>query len=128
MSAFDLVVTIALGSTLATILLSKEVALADGVLALGLLVGLQYGLAFMAARILSRQMSRREIPRHRTPFRRRSEVAEPRRSVLLLRVQRHRQRHDLWTAWPRPLSSGGCSSPLFIQRSWRPNAGPLHSS
>ena len=30
MNAFDLVVTVALGSTLATVLLSKDVALADG--------------------------------------------------------------------------------------------------
>ena len=33
MNAFDLIVTIALGSTLATVSLSKNVALADGVLA-----------------------------------------------------------------------------------------------
>jgi uncharacterized membrane protein YcaP (DUF421 family) len=50
MSAFDLVVTIALGSTLATILLSNEVTFAEGALALGLLIGLQYVVAFMAAR------------------------------------------------------------------------------
>ena len=37
MNAFDLVVTVALGSTLATILLSKDVALAEGLLALALL-------------------------------------------------------------------------------------------
>ena len=36
MNAFDLVVTIALGSTLATILLNKEVALAEGMLALAI--------------------------------------------------------------------------------------------
>ena len=41
LNAFDLVVTVALGSTLATILLSKEVALAEGVTALALLVVLQ---------------------------------------------------------------------------------------
>jgi uncharacterized membrane protein YcaP (DUF421 family) len=34
MNAFDLIVTVALGSTLATVTLSKEVALADGALAL----------------------------------------------------------------------------------------------
>lgn len=50
MSAFDLVVTIALGSTLATILLSKDVVLAEGVAALALLIGLQYGVAFATAR------------------------------------------------------------------------------
>ena len=35
LNAFDLVVTVALGSTLATVLLSKTVALAEGVLAIG---------------------------------------------------------------------------------------------
>jgi hypothetical protein len=39
MNAFDLVVTVALGSTLATILLSKDVALAEGALAFALLIG-----------------------------------------------------------------------------------------
>jgi uncharacterized membrane protein YcaP (DUF421 family) len=33
LNAFDLVVTVALGSTLATVLLSKDVALAEGLLA-----------------------------------------------------------------------------------------------
>ena len=41
MNAFDLVVTVAIGSTLATVLLSKDVALADGVVAFTLLIGLQ---------------------------------------------------------------------------------------
>ncbi|RZJ88157.1 MAG: DUF421 domain-containing protein, partial [Hymenobacter sp.] len=42
MNAFDLIVTVALGSTLATVLLSKSVALADGLLAFALLIGLQF--------------------------------------------------------------------------------------
>lgn len=41
MNAFDFVITVALGSTLATILLSKNVALAQGVAALALLILLQ---------------------------------------------------------------------------------------
>ncbi|MFE0801302.1 DUF421 domain-containing protein [Streptomyces sp. NPDC058812] len=41
MNAFDLVVTVALGSTLATILLNRGVSLAEGALALTLLVVLQ---------------------------------------------------------------------------------------
>jgi len=49
-NAFDLVVTVALGSTLATVLLSKEVALAEGVVALALLVSLQYGIAWASVR------------------------------------------------------------------------------
>lgn len=42
MNAFDLVVTVALGSALATILVSRTTPLADGVTALGLLIVLQY--------------------------------------------------------------------------------------
>jgi uncharacterized membrane protein YcaP (DUF421 family) len=50
MNAFDLVVTVALGSTLATILLNKQVALAEGVLALLLLVGLQFSVTWSTVR------------------------------------------------------------------------------
>ena len=50
LNAFDLVVTVALGSTLASVLLSKSVALAEGVLALGLLIFLQYGIAWLSVR------------------------------------------------------------------------------
>ncbi|HEX6115317.1 MAG TPA: YetF domain-containing protein [Geminicoccaceae bacterium] len=50
LNAFDLVVTVALGSTLATVLLSKSVALAEGVLALGLLILLQYVIAWLSVR------------------------------------------------------------------------------
>jgi uncharacterized membrane protein YcaP (DUF421 family) len=42
LNAFDLVVTVALGSTLATILLSADVALAEGLVAFVMLVGLQW--------------------------------------------------------------------------------------
>lgn len=49
-NAFDFVVTVALGSTLATVLLSKQVALAEGALALALLVALQYGITWTAVR------------------------------------------------------------------------------
>lgn len=50
MNAFDFVVTVALGSTLATVLLSKDVALAEGVLAFAVLIGLQYLLAWLGRR------------------------------------------------------------------------------
>jgi uncharacterized membrane protein YcaP (DUF421 family) len=50
MNAFDLVVTVALGSTLATILLSESVALVEGVLALALLIGLQWMIAWLSVR------------------------------------------------------------------------------
>ena len=50
LNAFDLVVTVALGSTLATILLSNSVALVEGLTALTLLVVLQFGVAFLSVR------------------------------------------------------------------------------
>jgi uncharacterized membrane protein YcaP (DUF421 family) len=50
LNAFDLVVTVALGSTLATVLLSRDVALAEGLLALALLVLLQFALAWLSVR------------------------------------------------------------------------------
>lgn len=50
MNAFDLVVTVALGSTLATILLSRDVALAEGAAAFGLLAGLQLLVAWLTVR------------------------------------------------------------------------------
>jgi uncharacterized membrane protein YcaP (DUF421 family) len=50
MNAFDLVVTISLGSTLATILLSKDVALLEGVLAFALLAVLQFIVAWLSLR------------------------------------------------------------------------------
>ncbi len=50
MNAFDLVVTVALGSALATILLSKDVALAEGLLAFSLLILLQYVVAWCSVR------------------------------------------------------------------------------
>jgi uncharacterized membrane protein YcaP (DUF421 family) len=50
MNAFDLVVTVALGSTLATVLLSSEVALVEGALGLVLLIGAQYAVAWTSVR------------------------------------------------------------------------------
>ena len=50
MNAFDLVVTVSLGSTLATIALSADVALAQGVLALALLVALQFVITWSSVR------------------------------------------------------------------------------
>ncbi len=49
-NAFDFVVTVALGSTLATILLSKTTPLLDGVVALGTLVLLQFVITWAAVR------------------------------------------------------------------------------
>jgi len=50
MNAFDLVVTVALGSILATILLSADVALAEGVVAFAILIGLQFIIAWLSVR------------------------------------------------------------------------------
>lgn len=50
MNAFDLVVTVALGSTLASVLTSSEVTLAEGLAGLALLVGLQFAVAWVASR------------------------------------------------------------------------------
>jgi uncharacterized membrane protein YcaP (DUF421 family) len=51
MNAFDFVVTVALGSTLATILLNRNVALAEGAVALALLIALQYVITWSSVRI-----------------------------------------------------------------------------
>ena len=50
LNAFDLVVTVAFGSVLATILLSEDVALAEGAVALLLLIALQYLVASASLR------------------------------------------------------------------------------
>jgi uncharacterized membrane protein YcaP (DUF421 family) len=50
MNAFDLIVTVALGSTLATILLNKKVALAEGITAFFILITLQYVVAWISIR------------------------------------------------------------------------------
>jgi uncharacterized membrane protein YcaP (DUF421 family) len=50
MNAFDLVVTVALGSTLATILLSRDVSLAEGGAALVMLILLQFAATWAAVR------------------------------------------------------------------------------
>lgn len=50
MKEFDFIVTVALGSTLATVLLNKDITLLDGIAALGLLIVLQYILAACSVR------------------------------------------------------------------------------
>ncbi|MEJ7663119.1 MAG: YetF domain-containing protein [Hymenobacter sp.] len=51
MNAFDFIVTVALGSVLASVLLSKSVALADGLLAFAVLIGLQFAITWLAVRV-----------------------------------------------------------------------------
>jgi uncharacterized membrane protein YcaP (DUF421 family) len=50
LNAFDLVVTVALGSTLATVLLSGDVSLAEGLLAFAVLIGLQFLVSWTSVR------------------------------------------------------------------------------
>jgi uncharacterized membrane protein YcaP (DUF421 family) len=50
MNSFDLIVTVALGSTLATILLNKNVALVEGISAFFILIALQYVAAWLSIR------------------------------------------------------------------------------
>lgn len=50
MNAFDFIITIALGSAFATVTLNKDVVLADGVLVLILLVGLQFIITWLSVR------------------------------------------------------------------------------
>ncbi len=50
MNAFDLVVTVALGSTLSTILLNASIPLLEGILALAPRVSLQYAITWLSVR------------------------------------------------------------------------------
>ena len=51
LNAFDFVVTVALGSTLATVLLSSDVSFAEGTLGLALLIAFQYLIAVASQRL-----------------------------------------------------------------------------
>lgn len=50
MNAFDFIVTVALGSTLATLVLSKDIALAEGMLAIAMLIFLQFIITWLSVR------------------------------------------------------------------------------
>lgn len=50
LNAFDLVVTVALGSTLSAILLQESIALAEGATALALLIAMQFIVTFISVR------------------------------------------------------------------------------
>jgi uncharacterized membrane protein YcaP (DUF421 family) len=56
LNAFDLVVTVSLGSMLATVILSKDVALLEGLVGFGLVIGLQLVVTWLSVR--SRWVSR----------------------------------------------------------------------
>ena len=89
LNAFDLVVTVALGSTFATILLSKSVALLEGVLAFVMLALLQFVVAWGSTR---------------SPFMRRVANSDP--SALLIdgamqeptRLRERITRHEVFAA------------------------------
>lgn len=51
LNAFDLVVTVALGSTLATVLLNKSVPLLEGALGLALLIAMQFVVTWLSVRV-----------------------------------------------------------------------------
>lgn len=51
LNAFDFIVTVALGSTLSTILLSSSVSWSEGATALGLLAGMQFVVAMISVRV-----------------------------------------------------------------------------
>ena len=103
MNAFDLVVTVALGSTLATVLLSKDVALAEGVLAFSLLIGLQFVVTWSSVRV---------------SWVRRAVTGEPRMLLCrgeplpdaLRRARRHRGRVESRRAASRSRVAAGCGS------------------
>ena len=49
-NAFDFVVTVALGSTLSSVLLDNSISLSEGLTAFGLLILLQFAIAFVSVR------------------------------------------------------------------------------
>jgi uncharacterized membrane protein YcaP (DUF421 family) len=61
-NAFDFVVTVALGSTLATVLVNRSVPLAEGVTALALLVALQFAVAWLSVRFVAVRRAVRAEP------------------------------------------------------------------
>ena len=50
LNAFDLIVTIALGSTLASVITSRDLALIEGLAAFALLIGMQYAISWSTSR------------------------------------------------------------------------------
>ena len=63
LNAFDLVVTVALGSTLATILLSRDVPLVTGITAFAVLIAMQYAVAWLSIRSRGVEKITRSEPR-----------------------------------------------------------------
>lgn len=62
-NAFDFVVTIALGSSLATMILSNQTSIVQGVVALAALIGLQFVVTWFSVRMESVQRAVKATPR-----------------------------------------------------------------
>lgn len=63
MNAFDFIVNVAIGSVLASTIVSRNVSLAEGILALGILVGLQYLVSWSSVRSEKVQKAVKSEPR-----------------------------------------------------------------
>jgi len=63
MSGFDLVVTVTLGSVVGTVVLTREIAIAEGIAALVTLLGLQEAIRFFQSRYLPLHHAVRQPPR-----------------------------------------------------------------
>jgi uncharacterized membrane protein YcaP (DUF421 family) len=63
LNAFDLVVTVALGSTLASTLLSKQTSLASGITAMLVLIGMQFAVTWLSIRSAKVRKAARSEPR-----------------------------------------------------------------
>lgn len=63
MNAFDFVVTVAFGSTLATTLLSKDVSLSEALAAFAVLIALQYVVAWLSVRVKAVEQVVKSEPR-----------------------------------------------------------------
>lgn len=53
MNSFDLVVTVAFGSTLASVLVDKKISVAEGITAIALLISLQFAVTWLSVRFPS---------------------------------------------------------------------------
>jgi uncharacterized membrane protein YcaP (DUF421 family) len=62
-NAFDFVVTIALGSSLATMILSNQTSIVQGVVALAALIGLQFIVTWLSVRVRAVQRAVKATPR-----------------------------------------------------------------
>lgn len=51
MNSFDLVVTVAFGSTLSSVLIDRKIPLADGLVAIALLIALQFAVTWLSVRL-----------------------------------------------------------------------------